>query len=236
MWPGPWRSSRAASALRVRPMATSIEGEPSRRSRPGRGQLPRPFARLRPHPRGPALWTAARARPAGWRQGALGHGQGPHVIRSMRPRRHFRRPFSGGSGLGPAGVSRSGPLAEAVVAVDVGHGHKRPGPQAPGACPKTAFNLDMARLVVEELHRAGRPRPFSWTRPRRLPPLPAVPGAPTGQAAVLVSIHHDSVQPHYMRTGSSRAPGPVLRPLRRLQLFFSAKNPTAGRAWIWPKA
>jgi N-acetylmuramoyl-L-alanine amidase len=91
------------------------------------------------------------------------------------------------------------PLADTVVAVDVGHGVKRPGATSARGVPEYRFNLDMARLVATELHKAGLPRTSLLDEAGTdIPPAGRAALANRKKADILISIHHDSVQPHYL--------------------------------------
>ncbi|WP_256128266.1 N-acetylmuramoyl-L-alanine amidase family protein [Desulfolutivibrio sulfoxidireducens] len=160
------------------------------------------------------------------------------MIRSMRPRRLFAVLFLAVLAWGLPAVSRSGPLADALVAVDVGHGHKRPGATSARGVPEYRFNLDMARLVVEELHRAGLPKAFLLDPTGAdIPPAGRARRANRDKAAVLVSIHHDSVQPQYLEDWIVEGRrGRYCDRFAGYSLFFSAKNPKAGPSLDLAKA
>jgi N-acetylmuramoyl-L-alanine amidase len=91
------------------------------------------------------------------------------------------------------------------VAIDIGHDQARPGALSARGVPEFDFNLALAREVVAVLRAAGFTRSF----------LIGESGAPVelrsrtemaarGGARVLVSIHHDSVQPRYLHTWTYR--------------------------------
>lgn len=152
------------------------------------------------------------------------------MIRCMRPRRLFAALLLAILAWGPPAVSVAGTLAEAVVAVDAGHGHKRSGANSARGVPEYRFNLDMARLVVEELHRAGLPKAVLLDADGAdIPPAGRARRANRDKAAVLLSIHHDSVQPHYLEEWIFEGRrGRYCDRFAGYSLFFSAKNPKAG--------
>jgi len=132
--------------------------------------------------------------------------------------------------------------ADLVVALDIGHSPDSPGATSARGRSEYAFNLDLARRILDHMHAAdlsaaflvgdGRPVTDLWQRPR----LAAERGA-----HVLLSIHHDSVQPQFMQTGwlddrsarfSRHAQGHSLF-VSRKNLFFERSLATAeaiGRA------
>ncbi len=160
------------------------------------------------------------------------------MTRGIRPRRLFAALLLLVLAWGLPAISRSGPLADAVVAVDVGHGHKRPGARSARGVPEYRFNLDMARLVVEELHRAGLPKAVLLDADGTdIPPAGRARRANRDKAAVLVSIHHDSVQPHYLEYWIFEGRrGRYCDRFAGYSLFFSTKNPKAGPSLDLAKA
>ncbi|MEF3696177.1 N-acetylmuramoyl-L-alanine amidase family protein [Desulfolutivibrio sp.] len=120
-------------------------------------------------------------------------------------------------------------LADTVVAVDVGHSLKRSGATSARGVPEYRFNLELARLVVAELHAAGLLRAFLLDEAGAdIPPAGRATLANRKKADLLVSIHHDSVQPHYLATwpfeGRQRK---YCDRFSGYSLFFSAKNPAS---------
>ncbi len=152
------------------------------------------------------------------------------MIQCMRPRLLFAALLLAVLTWSLPAVSLSGTLAEAVVAVDVGHGHKRSGARSARGVPEYRFNLDMARLVVEELHRAGLPKAVLLDADGAdIPPADRARRANRNKAAVFLSIHHDSVQPHYLQDWIFEARRErYCNRFAGYSLFFSAKNPKAG--------
>ncbi len=87
-----------------------------------------------------------------------------------------------------------------VVAVDAGHTSEHPGATSARGLPEYDFNTRLASELLTALHRTGFSQSFAIdpkreglsneARPRR---------AAAGGADLMLSIHHDSVQPHYLR-------------------------------------
>lgn len=128
-----------------------------------------------------------------------------------------------------AGVRPGKPLADTVVAVDVGHSHKRPGATSARGVPEYRFNLELARLVVSQLRAAGLVRAFLMDEAGTdVPPAGRAALANRKKADILLSIHHDSVQPHYLAAwlfdGRQRK---YCDRFSGYSLFFSAKNPAS---------
>jgi len=120
-------------------------------------------------------------------------------------------------------------LADTVAAVDVGHSLKRSGAASARGVPEYRFNLELARLVVAELHAAGLVRAFLVDEAGTdIPPAGRAALANRKKADLLVSIHHDSVQPHYLSMwpfdGRQRK---YCDRFSGYSLFFSAKNPAS---------
>jgi N-acetylmuramoyl-L-alanine amidase len=111
-----------------------------------------------------------------------------------------------------------------IVALDVGHSLKRPGATSARGLPEFAFNQALATPVVDALREQGY-----------APRLIGVDGnmndlrgrtSRAHGAAFFLSIHHDSVQPHYldrwMVDGVSRA---YSDRFSGFSLFVSRANP-----------
>jgi N-acetylmuramoyl-L-alanine amidase len=137
----------------------------------------------------------------------------------------FAVPVQAASGGGRPAKS----LADTVAAVDIGHSHKRPGATSARGVPEYRFNLELARLVVAELRAAGLVRAFLLDEAGTdIPPAGRAALANRKKADILISIHHDSVQPHYLSAwpfdGRQRK---YCDRFSGYSLFFSAKNPAA---------
>ncbi len=118
------------------------------------------------------------------------------------------------------------PRAELVVALDIGHSPASPGATSARGRGEYAFNLDLARRVLDHMHAAGLSAAFLvgdggpvkdlWQRPR----LAAARGA-----HVLISLHHDSVQPQFLESGDiDGRPARFSRHAAGYSLFVSRKN------------
>ena len=89
--------------------------------------------------------------------------------------------------------------AEFAVAIDVGHDRTRPGTLSARGVPEFEFNLALAREILATLLAAGFSRSFligEGGAALELRERTAM--AERAGARVLVSIHHDSVQPRYL--------------------------------------
>jgi len=132
--------------------------------------------------------------------------------------------------LGPVAAGDSGAAAcdrdRLVVALDIGHTPSSPGATSARGRPEHAFNVDLARRVLAHMHAAGLDKaaliaePSAeldlWDRPRRAAAL---------GAHVLLSIHHDSVQPRYLEHGTLEGrPARFSRHAAGYSLFVSGKN------------
>ena len=88
--------------------------------------------------------------------------------------------------------------AGCAVAVDVGHSVHRPGATSARGVGEWKFNVALARQVTDALTHAGiratllNPEGNEISLPER----PAA--ALRASATLLVSLHHDSVQPRYL--------------------------------------
>ncbi|HSA82009.1 MAG TPA: N-acetylmuramoyl-L-alanine amidase [Geminicoccaceae bacterium] len=116
--------------------------------------------------------------------------------------------------------------AEFRVAIDVGHDRARVGALSARGVPEFEFNLALAREILATLLAAGFSRSFLIGEDGaglELRERTAI--AERAGARVLVSIHHDSVQPRYLGTWTFQ--GRVLEHsthARGFSLFVSAGN------------
>ncbi len=114
-----------------------------------------------------------------------------------------------------------------VVAVDAGHGPRRPGATSASGAAEYAFNIRLAGKVVAALAAAGFPRAFLVDpEGRDLPPAERARRANAAGAGLLVSIHHDSVQPRFLEAATA-ADGGQRRFCDRYSgysLFYSGRN------------
>lgn len=185
---------------------------------------------------------AAPACPAGGQTAPASFGQSPKSrhpwIRAFRHALVRTREVGGAAAVTVAlltgtpavgradSVAASCPAERLLVAIDVGHHLEAPGATSATGRTEYAFNRDLAGRLVAQLHQAGvagaflveeTGRPIDlWARPRL---------ARDRGAHVLLSIHHDSVQPHYLETWVHE--GRQRRHTDRFQghsLFVSSKN------------
>lgn len=90
---------------------------------------------------------------------------------------------------------------EFAVVVDVGHHPAAPGAISARGVPELEFNQALAAAVVTALRSAGFAQARRLDADGALPKLPARVDRLRALAPPLVlSIHHDSVQPHYLET------------------------------------
>ncbi|GAB0058636.1 hypothetical protein SIID45300_02989 [Candidatus Magnetaquicoccaceae bacterium FCR-1] len=88
-------------------------------------------------------------------------------------------------------------VCDCKVAVDVGHATFAPGATSARGKPEYEFNLAMGTLIHEELLKSGMTRSFAIIEPPTLKDRVRI--AEEKQADLLVSVHHDSVQPFFLR-------------------------------------
>lgn len=137
----------------------------------------------------------------------------------------------------PSLCSAESKHALSLVAIDVGHTKSKPGAVSARGRAEFAFNQAMARAVRHELDKLGVPsfiinesgKPFS------LSARPAL--ARKKNAALFISIHHDSVQPRYVSTwvfkGKKRKYSDVFQ---GYSLFVSEKNPKPRNSFFLGKS
>ncbi len=91
------------------------------------------------------------------------------------------------------------PPSEVVVAIDIGHTPVNPGAVSARGRVEYEFNRELAADVRAALLDAGFSKAFLIDPDGTLPSLEARADAASDRhATVLVSIHHDSVQPRYL--------------------------------------
>lgn len=119
--------------------------------------------------------------------------------------------------------------APPLIAVDVGHYRERPGAASAHGVPEFDFNLALAQAVAAELARAGLDVRLIGADGRADDLHARAPQAAGAQ--LLLSVHHDSVQPRYLRTW--RRGGETLQHsdrFRGFSLFVSRRNPQEARS------
>ena len=116
------------------------------------------------------------------------------------------------------------------VAIDIGHYRARAGALSARGVPEFEFNLALAREVVAMLHAAGFNRSSLIGETGAPLELRERTGMATrGGARVLVSLHHDSVQPRYLRTWTLQG---RVRSVRRSTATWSLQV----SGWMAPEA
>jgi N-acetylmuramoyl-L-alanine amidase len=101
-------------------------------------------------------------------------------------------------GSGCAASSRPAAGIACRVAVDVGHDREHPGATSARGAPERTFNEALARTVVDALRAVGIDAFLVAASGDPIPPAARADLALAGGATLLVSIHHDSVQPQYL--------------------------------------
>lgn len=119
--------------------------------------------------------------------------------------------------------------ARPTVALDVGHSNAQPGATSARGIPEFDFNLKLAQAIAAELEKAGAAvrligaDGFADDLRARAPQAAG--------AQLLLSVHHDSVQPKYQRQwqygGQTR---PYSDRFRGHSLFISSRNPQEARS------
>ncbi|MEA4856456.1 MAG: N-acetylmuramoyl-L-alanine amidase [Solidesulfovibrio sp.] len=132
----------------------------------------------------------------------------------------------------PAAAGAQCRQAGLAVAVDAGHGPKAPGATSARGLPEYGFNRRLAGQVVAALRAAGFPRAFLLDPDGRdLPPAARAARANAAGAGLLVSIHHDAVQPRYLETWTvDGQPRRFCDRFAGYSLFYSGRNPFAAQS------
>lgn len=105
--------------------------------------------------------------------------------------------------IAPAASPTPPPCERAAfaVALDIGHAPDEPGATSARGRTEHTFNRDLAVDLLQALHASGFTGSFTVDPARERLSLTDRPArAAAGGAAVLLSLHHDSVQPHYLRS------------------------------------
>lgn len=122
---------------------------------------------------------------------------------------------------GPAGAA----CPHARVALDVGHTPAKPGAESASGVPEYAFNRALADAVAAALQRWGIASVRLNAAEREITLKARTEEAQARGATMLLSLHHDSVQPQYLHTvlvdGSERR---ATDRFRGYSLFISARN------------
>jgi len=115
---------------------------------------------------------------------------------------------------------------ELGIALDVGHSPSKPGAISARGRGEYSFNYLIATLLLDRLQRLGFKNAFLLTASNPEMPLHARASLVNArQSAILVSIHHDSVQPHYLDTWEYEGePQRYSDHFQGFSIFISEKN------------
>jgi len=87
-----------------------------------------------------------------------------------------------------------------VVAVDIGHSPTEPGAISAGGVPEHAYNRKLANDLLTQLHADGYTQSFVIKPTEKGMSLQErAESAVARGASILISVHHDSVQPRYLK-------------------------------------
>jgi N-acetylmuramoyl-L-alanine amidase len=127
---------------------------------------------------------------------------------------------------GPMAGGQPGDQQVQVVAIDIGHSRLKPGATSASGESEFQFNLRMARDLNDVLEQGAIAKPVLINSDGRMDSLERrTRDARTGGAGLLLSIHHDSVQPRYLKTrriGGKRQP--YSDKFRGFALFVSRRS------------
>jgi N-acetylmuramoyl-L-alanine amidase len=124
-----------------------------------------------------------------------------------------------------------------LVAIDVGHSLARPGATSARGRPEYLFNRDFARVLATALDELGIKSFFLDSGKRHRSPEQRGRLAARDHAHILISVHHDSAQPHYLQTWTHE--GKKLRHCDLFQgysLFYSELGSRPARSLVLAKA
>lgn len=118
-------------------------------------------------------------------------------------------------------------LATLPIALDVGHSAASIGAMSARGVSEYKFNTVLAQRILETMQQRGLTGGFVLdSGEKRRSPRQRTRLAAKRGAALLLSVHHDSVQPQYLETWTFQ--GKTLRLCNRFQgysLFYSERNP-----------
>jgi N-acetylmuramoyl-L-alanine amidase len=112
-----------------------------------------------------------------------------------------------------------------AVAIDVGHSQSAPGATSARGIPEFLFNRNLANVLLEKLQQSRSIEPFLIV-PLGKPLRARTELATADKADLFISIHHDSVQPSYLKNWTYQ--GALQHYSDRFHgfsLFVSRKNP-----------
>jgi N-acetylmuramoyl-L-alanine amidase len=124
-----------------------------------------------------------------------------------------------------------------IVAIDVGHSERRPGAHSARGVGEFYFNRDLARIVLDDLARNGFTQSFIIDLHGSRDSLTSRTAiANKRQADLLISIHHDSVQPRYLSTWSYEGQRlPYCDLFSGYSIFYSDRNPQSAESLEFAK-
>jgi len=115
------------------------------------------------------------------------------------------------------------------VALDIGHSLARPGATSARGRPEFAFNRDLVIRLADALADSGLPAVLVNAEGADLGLAERGQRAAAEGAAVLLSVHHDSVQPRYLAAWTPEGiPRHHSEHARGFSLFVSRENPHPG--------
>ncbi len=100
---------------------------------------------------------------------------------------------------GPAPMLGSCPAGPPTIVIDVGHGRREQGSISARGRPEFAFNRDLAHVIAAALARAGGRPVLSNEEGADLTLAVRVDRINQARPDLLLSVHHDSVQPRYLQ-------------------------------------
>jgi len=129
-------------------------------------------------------------------------------------------------------LAPSSRATELRVVVDIGHSLKRPGATSARGRSEYHFNKELGLLLCQRLRENGFPETLCLDdESRDTPPARRAKNAKALRGQLLISVHHDAVQPRYLEEwsvdGKKRA---FCDRFQGYSLFYSEKNPAAGKS------
>lgn len=126
-------------------------------------------------------------------------------------------------------ISRNFEKRRMVIAIDVGHTRAQPGATSSRGNTEFSFNYKVATMLVENLKKRGFFKSFLINQNGEINDLAERTGiANERNAKLLISVHHDSVQPKYLSNWQFDGKQYFHCDLfRGFSIFYSEKNPYA---------
>jgi len=111
-----------------------------------------------------------------------------------------------------------------IIAIDIGHSESAQGAVSSRGVGEFVFNRNIANLLLEKIRNDGLAQAFIIDS-TGMSLKQRTESASLRNANVLISIHHDSVQPSYLSTWTYKgAAHPYSDRFHGFSLFFSTKN------------